>query len=268
MRKIIAMPVAEAPLAGSQGSAPPCTAPLQPQGLCQHPPPEPASAAVTWAEQTAALQCPLAGKVKTQRLTPAWQLLLPPCHLPGNDLTAGTACLDCLWAGKRLLKQLQGLMATALRAMPRCPRPEGDQQQAKVHQLCQVQSGQSRMIWVRRCLQQEEDCGKWAAVVHRLLQLPRCLLLGGVPGMPPAAYPFPLQEGSLRMSLPSPCIHLVSPVIYLASLVGDGCDWVQIVWVGGLCSLRAASSQICQCVWSQKQGRLSALLKTQSPWLV
>ncbi len=71
--KIIAMLVAEAPLAGSQGSAPPCPAPLRPQGLFQHPLPEPASAAVTLAEQTAALQCPLAGKVKTQTLTPAWQ---------------------------------------------------------------------------------------------------------------------------------------------------------------------------------------------------
>lgn len=89
------------------------------------------------------------------------------------------------------------------------------------------------MIWVRRCLQQEEDCGKWAAVVHRLLQLPHCLLLGGVPGMLPAAYPFPLQGGSLRMSLASPCIHLVSQVICLASLVGDGCDWVQTFWVEG-----------------------------------
>lgn len=224
--KITAMPVAEAPLAGSQGSAPPCPAPLQPLGLFRHPPPEPASAAVTWAEQTAALQCPLAGKVKTQSLIPAWQLLLPPCHLPGNDLTAGTACLDCLWAGKRLLKQLQGLMATGLRATPHCPRPEGDQHQAKVHQPCPAQSGQSRMIWVRRCLQPEEDCGNWAAVVHRLLQLPHCLLLGGVPGMPPAAYPFPLQEGLLRMSLASPCIHLVSQLICLARLVGDGCDRV------------------------------------------
>jgi len=71
--KIIAMPAGEAPLAGSQGSAPPCPAPLQPQGLCQHPTPEPASAAVTWAEQTAALQCHLAGRVKTQSLTIAWQ---------------------------------------------------------------------------------------------------------------------------------------------------------------------------------------------------
>jgi len=57
------------------------------------------------------------------------------------------------------------------------------------------------------------------------------------------------------MSLASPCIHLVSQVICLASLVGDGCDWVQTFWV-----------EICRCAWSQKQARLSALLKTQSPW--
>ena len=50
------------------------------------------------------------------------------------------------------------------------------------------------------------------------------------------------------MSLASPRTHLVSQVICLASLVGDGCEWVQIVCVGGIGSLRAASSQICQCV--------------------
>jgi len=57
-------------------------------------------------------------------------------------------------------------------------------------------------------------------------------------------------------------------VICLASLVGDGCDRVQIVWIGGICSLRAASSQIYQCVLSQKQARLSALFENTAPWVV
>ncbi len=61
------------------------------------------------------------------------------------------------------------------------------------------------------------------------------------------------------MSLASPCIQLVSQVICLASLVGDGCDWVYILGWRDLFS--QGSLQICRCVWSQKQARLSAILK-------